>query len=81
MRFAALVQKFEVVSESHWFLYRFVILNRVIVINACLYTYALDSSSSTIITFKISRKMDTRNDQEEGKIKEEIEEEEEEKEE
>ena len=45
MRFAALVQKLEVVSESHGFLCRFVILNRVIVINACLYTYALDSTS------------------------------------
>ena len=44
MRFAASAQKFEVVSESHWFLYRFVILSRVIVINACLHTYALDST-------------------------------------
>ena len=36
MRFAALAQKFEVVQKSHWFSYRFVILSRVIVINALL---------------------------------------------
>ena len=44
MQFVAFVQKFDVVSKSHRFLYRLVILNRVIVINACLYTYALDST-------------------------------------
>ena len=43
MRFAPLAQKFEVVLESHWFLYRFIILSRVIILNACLHTYALDS--------------------------------------
>ena len=52
MRFAALVQKLEVVSESHGFLCRFVILNRVIVINACLYTYALDSSKVGIYGYQ-----------------------------
>ena len=45
MRFAAFGQKFEVVSESHWFLYKFLILNRVIALNACRYTYVLDSSN------------------------------------
>ena len=44
MRSAPLAQKLKVVSESHWFSYRFIILSRVIVINACLHTYALDSS-------------------------------------
>ena len=43
MRFAAFGQIFEVVSKSHWFLYRFIILDKVIVINTCLNTYALDS--------------------------------------
>ena len=45
MPFATLDQKFEEVSESHWFLWRFTILSRVIAINSCLHTYALDSSS------------------------------------
>ena len=43
MRFAASGQKFEEVSESHWFLCKFVILSGVIAINACFHTYALDS--------------------------------------
>ena len=49
MRFAAFGQKFEVVSESHWFLYEFFILSRVIAINACRYIYELDSNTSHII--------------------------------
>ena len=43
MRFAAFGQKFEVVSESHWFLYDSFILNTVIALNACRYIYELDS--------------------------------------
>ena len=43
MQFVVLRQKFKVVSESHWFLYRFFILSGVIALNACWYTYALDS--------------------------------------
>ena len=46
MRFAASGQKFEEVSESHWFLCKFIILSRVIAINACFHTYALDSKSN-----------------------------------
>ena len=37
MGFAALAQKFKVVSELHGFLYRFVILSGVIVVSACLH--------------------------------------------
>ena len=48
MRFAAFGQKFEVVSESHWFLYEFFILNQVIAINACRYIYELDSTSLSL---------------------------------
>ena len=44
MQFAVSGQKFEEVSESHWFLYKFVILSRVMAINACFHTYALDSN-------------------------------------
>ena len=47
MRFASLCQKFDVVLESHWFLYKFPDLNRVIALNACWYNYVLDSSSCT----------------------------------
>ena len=43
MRFAAFGQKFEVVSESHWFLSYFFILYGVIALNACRYIYVLDS--------------------------------------
>ena len=43
MRFAASGQKFEEVSESHGFLSKFVFLSRVIAIDACFHTYALDS--------------------------------------
>ena len=42
MRFVAFGQKFEVVLESHWFLYRFPIFN--ITLNACQYIYVLDST-------------------------------------
>ena len=51
MRFAALIQKFEVVSESHRFLCQFVILNRVIALNACRYIYALDSKKRLSLEF------------------------------
>ena len=44
MRFAAFGQKFEVVSESHRFLYRFLIFDEVIALNACRYIYVLGSS-------------------------------------
>ena len=44
MRLVAFGQKFEVVLESHWFLYEFFILSRVTAINACQYIYELDSS-------------------------------------
>ena len=50
MQFAALAQKIEVVLESHWFLCRIVILSKVIVINACLCTYALDGKTRYTLT-------------------------------
>ena len=43
MQFVALDKKFEVVLEYHWLSYRFFILSRVIAVNACFHTYALDS--------------------------------------
>ena len=46
MRFATIDQKFEVVLESHWFLYRFLIHDGVITENVCWYIYELDSSCS-----------------------------------
>ena len=39
----ALAQKFDVVSESHQFLYEFLVLSRDMVHNACRQTYVLDS--------------------------------------
>ena len=48
MRFAAFNQKFEVVSESHWFLYRFFIFNGVTALNACRYIYVLGSKAMCI---------------------------------
>ena len=44
MRFASLDQKFDLVSESHWFLYGFFILSRDIAHNICCHTFALDSN-------------------------------------
>ena len=44
MRLVALAQKFDVVSESHQFLYEFLVLSRDMVHNACRQTYVLDSS-------------------------------------
>ena len=46
MQFAVFGQKFEIVSESHWFSYKFFILSGDIALNACWYTYALDSNPS-----------------------------------
>ena len=43
MRLVALAQKFDVVSESHQFLYEFLVLSRDMVHNACRQTYGLDS--------------------------------------
>ena len=39
----ALAQKFDVVSESHQFSYKFLILSRDMSHNACRQTYVLDS--------------------------------------
>ena len=39
----ALAQKFDVVSESHRFLYEFLVLSRDMAHNACRQTYVLDS--------------------------------------
>ena len=44
MRLVALAQKFDVVSESHQFSYRFPILSRDMSHNACRQTYVLDSN-------------------------------------
>ena len=46
----ALAQKVDVVSESHQFSYEFVILSIVIAINACVYTFALDSRSRVLFS-------------------------------
>ena len=43
MRLVALAQKFDVVSESHQFLYEFLVLSRDMAHNACRQTYVLDS--------------------------------------
>ena len=45
----ALAQKFDVVSESHRFLYQFV-LSRDMAHNACRQTYVLDSRRSVVLS-------------------------------
>ena len=45
----ALAQKFDVVSESHRFLYEFLVLSRDMAHNACRQTYVLDSKEKLII--------------------------------
>ena len=39
-------QKFDVVSESHWFSYDYFIFNGVIALNAWWYIYALGSNAA-----------------------------------
>ena len=47
MRLVAFGQKFDVVSESHWFSYDYFIFDGVIALNAWRYIYALGSISSS----------------------------------
>ena len=54
MRLVAFGQKFEVVSECHWFLYVFSIFDRVTTANAWRYIFALDSIAS-VVTWRSKR--------------------------
>ena len=45
----ALAQKFDVVSESHRFLYEFLVLSRDMAHNACQQTYVLERNNCLLI--------------------------------